>query len=78
MPLKTAIKITAVSVQPHRKVFADFHFSSSSQVRLWAIIFEKEVQDAGTLLWSALDRGHTLNGDTQTSLAEGFFSSCGG
>lgn len=42
--------------------------------KTWAIIFEKEVQDAGTLLSSSPDRGaHTVNGDTQTSLTEGFF-----
>lgn len=67
-----ATKITAVSVQPHRKVFVAFHFSSPSQ--MWAIILEKEVQDAGTLLLSALGRdAQAVNGDTQTSLPEGFF-----
>lgn len=69
-----ATKITAVSVQPHRKVFVAFHLSFPSQIGLWTIIFEKEVQGAGTLLSSALDRGvRAVNGGTQTSLPEGFF-----
>lgn len=41
MPLKTVIKITAVSVWPHRKVFVAFNFSSASRMTANNYLWER-------------------------------------